>query len=120
MLLVGGLAVPATSAPPGIGKNWVNCYKEDGQFTVIHKGDTIDGLSIPQGKWKIWAKYIKSCGNAQSKFHNWLARGKTPDSWSFTDTSPRAGKVWRNAKKEITGGRLAGKHKNIQFRYMGQ
>ena len=83
ILLVGVLAVPATSAPPSPSKHWVNCYKIDGQFTVIHAGDKIDGISIPQGKWKIWAKYIKSCGNAQSKFHNWLARGKTPDSWSF-------------------------------------
>jgi hypothetical protein len=112
------MAVPATSAPPSKSKHWVNCYKVDGPFTVVHNGDTIDGESIPAGKYKIWAKYLRSCGNASIKFHNWLAVGHTPDSWSFTKTRETQRTVWYNAKKKINSGKLAGKHKNIQFRYI--
>ena len=114
LLLAGIMAAPAASAPPSKSPHWENCYRADGPFTVVHSGDTINGYSVPAGKYKIWAKYLRSCGNASIKFHNWLAVGHVPPSWSF---EPEADREWFNAVKKIKSGRLAGKHMNIQFRY---
>ncbi|MCH9816012.1 MAG: hypothetical protein K0U64_06110 [Actinomycetia bacterium] len=103
LVFAGAAAMPAAQADShNSGAKYTKCWKTDGTFQVVHSGDTIDGVSVPAGSYKVKVRGIDpklTCGMVPGLMRGWLESGEAPNWMVTKSTSKKLVMEW-----EVQGG----------------
>lgn len=81
MIAAALVPMTAANAADAAGDRGKLCHQ--GRFFVVHQGDKINNVMIPQGSYKTYAHRVP-CTSVIVDLHNWLGTGETTDGWTVS------------------------------------